>query len=228
MSWHLADEALLQYQKGRLRPPFLWSADEHLLTCGACRIRLNALVGPDVVETGWNRLDARLDDATGGPAERMIVALGVPDHTARLLCATPTFRRSWLAAAAATLTLAVIGAYAASTLVMPIPLLATAPLLPLVGVALSFGPGMDPSYDIALVAPISTFRLILLRTVAVLAATSTLSLAASVIMPQFGPVAFGWLLPALVLTILSLTLMTSSARSERLLWSDPAGLWHWR
>jgi hypothetical protein len=59
----------------------------------------------------------------------------------------------------------------------------------------------------AVVAPMHTFRLLMLRALAVLATTVPLALAGSLAMPSFGTVAAGWLLPALALTALGLALM---------------------
>src|SRR5262249_22123899 len=97
-------------------------------------------------------------------------------------------------------------AHLARAMTVPIPLLAIAPLLPLVGVALSFGPRVDPSYELAVVAPLHTFRLLLLRCAAVLSATTTLTGVASLAVPQYRPVVLGWLAPSLALTLLSLAL----------------------
>jgi len=137
-----------------------------------------------------------------GPVERLLLRCGVADHTARLLAATPVLRMSWLLAVAATLALTALLAH----LAQPVVFLATAPLLPVVGVALAFGPKVDPTYEIALVAPMHSFRLLLLRCVAVLSATTGLSAVASLTLPDVGLRALGWFLPALALTLLSLAL----------------------
>lgn len=183
-------------------PPALWSADAHLAACVDCRARLAATVGPQLVDRGWARLDAELDAPVPGPIERLLVRVGVPDHTARLLAATPTLRLSWLLAVVATLALTAMLAHLAE----PIVFLATAPLLPVAGVALSFGHEVDPTYEISLVAPMHTFRLVLLRCVAVLATTTGLSTAASLALPDLGMAALGWFLPSLALTVVSIAL----------------------
>jgi hypothetical protein len=99
-----------------------------------------------------------------------------------------------------------VAAHLARSMTVPIPLLAIAPLLPLIGVAISFGPRVDPSYELAVVAPLHTFRLLLLRCAAVLSATTALTGLASLAAPEYGPVALGWLAPSLALTLLSLAL----------------------
>jgi len=199
--WHLPDRELLRYGERTLVPPLLWSIEAHLAACAECRGRLTA-VDPQVAAAGWARLDAELDAPVPGPVERLLVRAGVAGHTARLLAATPVLRMSWLAAVVSTLALAALLA----NLAHPVVFLAIAPLLPVFGVALSFGPRVDPTYEITLVAPIHTFRLLLLRCAAVLSATTLLSAAASLALPDLGLTALGWFLPALALTLLSLAL----------------------
>lgn len=207
MTWHLLDEDLRAYAARILAPPVLWSTEAHLAACGECRERLAATVTVDVgwvVDGGWARVDAALDAPRPGPVERLMIALGVPDHTARLLAATPALRLSWLVA------IAVTAALTATVAVFtdPVVFLAVTPLLSLVAVAVSFAPGLDPTYEIALVAPVRSFRLLLLRCAAVLSATTALSAVASLVIHGYGLRAAGWFLPSLALTVLSLLLST--------------------
>ncbi|XVQ11646.1 zf-HC2 domain-containing protein [Spirillospora sp. CA-255316] len=201
--WHVPEEDLRAYATGTLEPPRLWSADRHLMACGDCRARLGAAFDPASLEAGWGRLQDEMDVPRPGPVESLLLKVGVPDHTARLLAATPVLRRSWLLAMITVLVLSALVGRTAT----PVLLLATAPLLPLAGVALSFGPGLDPTYEMAVVAPLHTFRLLMVRTVAVLATTIPVALAASLAVPSFAVVTAGWLLPALALTTFGLALM---------------------
>jgi hypothetical protein len=196
MSWHADDGDLREYAHGVLAAPRLWSVETHLAACADCRAALSAHVPSAEIDVGWARLDAELDAPRPGAVESLLIRVGVADHTARLLAATGVLRRSWLGAVVLTLLLAVGVGLAAS----PLMLLATAPLLPLVGVAVSFGPGLDPTYEMAVVAPMHTFRLLMVRTVAVLSTTTALSGLASLALPSYGLAALGWLLPALALT----------------------------
>ncbi|MFC5746026.1 zf-HC2 domain-containing protein [Actinomadura rugatobispora] len=201
--WHVPEEDLRAYAAGTLEPPRLWSADRHLMACGDCRAQLGAAFDPAALDTGWARLQDEMDVPRPGPVESLLLKVGVPDHTARLLAATPVLRRSWLLAMVTVLVLSALVGRTAT----PLLLLATAPLLPLAGVALSFGPGLDPTHEMAVVAPLHTFRLLMVRTVAVLATTIPVSLAASLAVPSFAVVTAGWLLPALALTTFGLALM---------------------
>ena len=105
MTWHLLDEDLRAYATRTLTAPGLWSMEAHLAACGECRERLAAAAtatpGGRSTQAGpastppWTR-------RAPGPVERLMIAVGVPDHTARLLAATPALRLSWLVAIAVT------------------------------------------------------------------------------------------------------------------------------
>ncbi|MFJ6528525.1 zf-HC2 domain-containing protein [Streptomyces longwoodensis] len=203
MTWHVAEEDLRAYARGELAPPSLWSADTHLTACAQCRARLAGVTEPAVLDAGWERLDAELDAPRPGPFERVLLRLGVADHTARLLTATPILRRSWLLAVLSLLVMTVLVVRVADT---PGLFLALAPLLPLAGVALSFGPSLDPTFEMAVVAPLHGFRLLMIRTVAVLTTGLVCNGLATLALPGYGLPALAWLLPALALTATGLAL----------------------
>jgi hypothetical protein len=204
--WHVSDEDLRVYADGAAVPPWLWSTEAHLYACPFCRERLAAATDPATLSAGWLRLDAAVDVPRPGPVERSLVWLGTPVHTARLLAATPVLRLSWLLAVAFVLAVTAAAARIAESMAVPIVLLGVAPLLPLIGVAISFGPAVDPSYELAVVAPMHTFRLLLLRCVAVLSTTTLPTIAVSFALPGYGPVVLGWLLPSLAMTLAMLAL----------------------
>ncbi|WP_133911885.1 zf-HC2 domain-containing protein [Streptomyces sp. NBC_00582] len=203
MTWHVAEEDLRAYALGELAPPLLWSADTHLTRCAECRARLAAAADPVALDAAWERLDAELDAPRPSPTERLLVRIGVADHTARLLTATPVLRRSWLLSVLFLLVMTVLAVRVAD---VPALFLALAPLLPLAGVALSYGPALDPTYEMAVVAPLHGFRLLMIRTVAVLTAGLALNGLATLALPGYGLMALAWLLPALALTTTGLAL----------------------
>jgi hypothetical protein len=208
-AWHADGEVLAAYGEGRLDAADRWSVEAHLTSCAACRLQARALVDPARLE----RLRAALIDAVDVPrtgvAERLLVRLGVAEHTARLLAATPALRGSWLLAVAATLAFAVLAAWSYSGPDANLAFLCVAPLLPLAGIAVAYGPGIDPTYEIGLAAPLRKFRLLLLRAAAVLGPSTLLAALASLALPQLGRGAVGWLLPSLGLTACSLALATT-------------------
>jgi hypothetical protein len=206
MSWHVPEEDLRAYARGELAAPALWSADAHLGACAACRGVLAEVSDPVALDAGWERLDAELDAPRVGVLESLLVRFGVAEHTARLLAAAPVLRRSWLGAVVAVLLLSVGAGHAVRNGEFPTLFLALAPLLPLAGVALSYGPALDPTYEMAVVAPMHGFRLLMIRTVAVLGVVLGLNGLATLALPAYGLRALAWLLPALALTATGLAL----------------------
>jgi hypothetical protein len=206
MTWHVDAEDLRAYAQGELAVPMLWSADTHLVACAQCREVLASVSDPGMLDSGWGRLDAELDAPRPGLFEKLLLRLGVADHTARLLTATPVLRGSWLGSVVALLLMTVVVANTGPAAATPTLFLALAPLLPLAGVALSYGPALDPTYEMAVVAPMHGFRLLMIRTVAVLVAGLGLNGLASLALPGYGLRALAWLLPALALTATGLAL----------------------
>jgi class 3 adenylate cyclase len=149
-----------------------------------------------------------IDEARTGPVEAALVRVGVPDHVARLLGATPSLRLSWLGATGAALGFSILAAYAKKD---PLIFLVVAPLLPLGGVAAAFGPAVDPTYEIGQACPVPTYRVLLIRATAVLATTSVLAGLASFALPRLDWTAAAWILPSLGLTIAALALATVMA-----------------
>jgi hypothetical protein len=141
-----------------------------------------------------------------GPVESLLSRIGLPGSVARLLTATPSLSFSWLGAVALTLTFAVVLANQSPRGVVIFLLLA--PLLPVVGVAAAYGPHMDPTYEIGLASPVSSFRILLIRTTAVLATTLTLVGLFGFGLPGLDWTPAIWLLPGLALTLSSLALAT--------------------
>src|SRR5262245_30251518 len=208
-AWHADGEVLAAYSEGRLDAASRWSVEAHLTGCAACRLQARALVDPARLERVRAGLIDAVDVPRTGVAERLLVRLGVADHTARLLAATPALRGSWLLAVAVTLAFAVVAAWIQSGPDATLAFLCVAPLLPLAGIAVAYGPGVDPTYEIGLAAPLRSFRLLLLRAAAVLGTSILLATAASLALPRLGWGAAGWLLPSLGLTACGLALATT-------------------
>jgi hypothetical protein len=208
-TWHADGALLAAYHDQRLDAAARWSVEAHLTSCAACRLQARALVDPARLERVRAALIAAVDVPRTGVAERLLVRLGVPDHIARLLAATPALRGSWLLAVATTLAFAVAAAWVQRGPDATLAFLCVAPLLPLAGIAVAYGPGIDPTYEIGLAAPLGSFRLLLLRAATVLGTSTILAAAGSLALPRLGPGAAGWLLPSLGLTASSLALATT-------------------
>lgn len=211
MSWHADPRILISYRDGGLSQAHATSLEAHVLACEPCRRRLNdtvELVAGDRLELLWSGIVDVTDAPRPGAVERLLVHLRVPDHVARLLAATPSLQLSWLVAVAATLLVAVAMARGASGDAGVVLFLLIAPVLPVVGIAAAFGPGVDPTYEIGVASPLSGFSLLVLRASAVLASTTALAGVASLAVPGAGSTGAAWLLPALGLTTATVALST--------------------
>ncbi|MEU0048579.1 zf-HC2 domain-containing protein [Streptomyces sp. NPDC006309] len=132
----------------------------------------------------------------------------VPSRFLRLLWATgPAVRGAWLPAVVAVAVGALVLSYGAGYPGARALLLAVAPLVPVAGVALSYGPHADPLHEVAAATPGGGLRLALTRTVAVLAVSLPLLTLAGLLLPASGaPGAAAWLLPGLALALATLAL----------------------
>ncbi|MEV6940405.1 zf-HC2 domain-containing protein [Streptomyces sp. NPDC051132] len=138
-----------------------------------------------------------------GPVPR-----SVPVRVARLLWAAgPAVRGAWLPAVLG-VALAALGlSYGAGFPGARALLLALAPVLPVAGVAVSYGPHADPLHEVAAATPGGGLRLALTRTVAVLTVSLPLLTLTGLLLPASGaPAAAAWLLPGLALALASLAL----------------------
>jgi len=156
------------------------------------------------VNATWNAIADRVDRPRRTLAERVLARV-LPDHTARLVAATSALRWSWMVAVAGVVAAFVLLArYAGSDG----PFFAVAPLVPLAGVAASFGPMPDPAGETALAAPMYGVALVLWRAVAVLATSLVVLAVGSLALPGFGLGDLAWALPAIALSCAALTLST--------------------
>ena len=122
---------------------------------------------------------------------------------ARLVGVTPSLQRPWLAGVLITVLLAMLVSNLASGGSAAL-FMIVAPLLPVAGVAVAFGPGVDPTYELLIAAPVRNFDVLVARAVAVLATTLPITAVASAALPVCGAGgAVAWLLPAVALTALT-------------------------
>jgi hypothetical protein len=206
MTWHADTELLAAYATGDIDDARAFSLEAHLLSCSQCRSACGSLADRARLEEAWADIVDRVDRPHAGIAERALRRIGVREHIARLLVATPSLQLSWFAAVAAALAFAVLAAYGGATGMLPF--LVIAPLIPLVGVAAAYGPGIDPTYEIGLSAPMRGFHVLLVRSSAVLSTSLLLAGASSLFLPRLDWTAAAWLLPSLTLSALALSLST--------------------
>ncbi|SIO88883.1 hypothetical protein [Nocardiopsis sp. JB363] len=204
MSWHLSHAQLHRYATHTADDVTAMSAEAHLTYCTHCRDRLPT--DEAWLERSWADLRDIVDRPRLSPLERLLGTLGLREGTAKLLAATPTLYRAWLVATMIVLaaTLALAHEIPRGTLLFSF----TVPVVPLAGVALAYGPGVDPAHSLASVTPWAGPRLLLLRTCAVLVPALTLCTVAALLMPSVATVheAVFWLLPALAMVAACLAL----------------------
>lgn len=247
---HASKDLLAGYAAGTVETVVSWSVEAHLTGCAGCRSALSALVDAGRLAHNRSVLLVRVALPHGGPMRRLLCRCGVPDYLLDLLTATPSLMRSWLLSVVGVLAV-VAGAAAAAGysgipvgrhtgLVLPpspwalTPFLLIAPLLVLAGVAAAFLPMFDPAYRLAVAAPFSSVKLLLVRAIsALIAALVPVACAAFIVPgPSWLPVAL--LLPSLALCAFALAAASivdsrTAAVSAGLLWTLPAVLlagWH--
>lgn len=206
MNWHVEPRMLEAYAVGLSDDAYAYSIEAHLLECEVCRNFLSSRVNPEALDGLWENVRERTVYAPKRQFERLLLRVGVSDHVARLLTATPSLHFSWFVGIAAVLAFAIAAAYlSANGFIF---FLILAPLLPLAGIAVAYGPGVDPTYEVGVAAPMQSFHLLLIRTSAVLVTSGGLALVAAIALPQPTWAVVAWLLPAMGLVLVTLALST--------------------
>ncbi|HEX9766199.1 MAG TPA: zf-HC2 domain-containing protein [Nitriliruptorales bacterium] len=205
MTWHVDQGLLSRYEAGTLDDASAYSIEAHLPACPACQ-RLAALASDtEQHEAAWLEIIDRVDRPRPAPAERLLGALGLRQDTARLLAATPALTSSWLLAVGAVLGFAAWSAQLRPTAGLAW-FLTLAPIIPLAGIATAFGPGVDPTHEIGVAAPMHGLRLLLLRSATVLVSSVLLAALAATTLPHIEWYPVAWILPALALSVAALAL----------------------
>ena len=191
--WHLDDDTLRRYVERTDSLAEGASAEQHLLSCEQCRARVTAAAGVIDLAAVWDRTRDAIEVPRPSVLERLLRVAGLPAHEARLVAVASAFRGVWLTGVAAILAFAALAAVFGHARGMWL-FLAVAPVVPCLVVASSYDPWLDPALEPELVAPYPALRLILLRTIAVLAIALPAVLLLGLFVPGEAP--FAWLLPA--------------------------------
>ena len=142
----------------------------------------------------WDRTRDAVEVPRPSVFERLLRAAGLPAHEARLVAVASAFRGVWLAGVAAVLAFAALAAAVGHARELWF-FLAVAPLAPCLVVAFSYDRRWDPALEPEMVTPYPALRLVLLRTIAVLALALPAVLLLGLVVPGQAP--FAWLLPAI-------------------------------
>jgi hypothetical protein len=194
-TWHLDADLADRYSEGRVGHVLAASVEQHLTACGDCRGMIHA--DPSRLDAVWDEVLDLVEAPHVGFVERAVRRLGASEPTARLLAATPSLRGAWLTGVVVVIGLALVAAHV-SPRGFEI-FMALAPVLPMLGVAWSFGPQADPTLEIAAASPYSLVRLLLARTSFVVGTTLLPTAVAGFFVPGQGWPTIGWLLPSLAM-----------------------------
>lgn len=179
---------------------------EHVARCADCQARAALDVGAlDVdLERVWIGVAAEAWAREPGPLERLASRLLRSPGLARALVATPSLVLSWV--------LASVAALAAGALATPFsgdPWAALlAPALAGAGIAYSYGPGVDPAYELSRTVAVSDRMVLLVRALAVFGLNAALGIVASLVTATAVGLTLGWLVPMTTVSALALAAAT--------------------
>lgn len=189
---HPSEEMLRRYARGDdMAADQLWAVESHLETCAPCRGRL----APEPIATAvWAELAPLIERTPQMPRTH---AWRRRVHGWVSPAAGPWLVMILLVTAAA-VALDQLGSGAGVSLVLLI-----APVLPVLGVAASWGRALDPAYELTAATPRAGLPLLFRRTTSVLAVVVP-GLTAASLLTGLGP--SRWLLPCLAFTVGTLAL----------------------
>ena len=170
-----------------------------------------ATVTPQRLDANWRAIVAELDAPARSKLERLLLVLRMPEPIARTLVATPALRRAWFVATGVALLFGLGAADTSKPGASLLMLLALAPMVPVVGVTLAYGPGSDPAHEVTIATPMSGLRLVLLRSAAVVACSIGAAGIATLLLRDKTWMSIAWLVPSLALPAICLALSTYMA-----------------
>jgi putative zinc finger protein len=207
MNWHAPAELLSAYVRGDLDHARVLSIEAHTLRCAECRERLSDLAAP-LADRTWPAIADTIDTPRVPWIERWLERLGVTSPTARLIGTTPSMRMSWFMSTLAALGFGVALSHVASGASRSLPFLVIAPLMPVLAIGAVYGSPLSNANEIERATPFAPWRLLLLRSLAVLTVCVVSSAALSLAIPGPATRAWLWLAPALALSAVVLALST--------------------
>jgi hypothetical protein len=193
--WHVDAATLRRYVERTDSVAEGASVEQHLLTCAQCRAEVNAAVDLALVDLTavWDGIRDAVEVPRPSVFERLLRGVGIPAHEARLVAVASAFRGVWLVGVAVVLAFAGLAAAIGHARGFWF-FLAVAPLVPCLVVAFSYDRRWDPALEPEMVTPYPALRLVMLRTIAVLALALPAVLLVGLVVMAVAP--FAWLLPA--------------------------------
>ncbi len=200
-TWHVDPSRLEDYVDGRLDALAGASVEQHLLACADCRSAVTPLVEAPALDLVWDRVE------DGRPPSRPAVAtiraaarsLGLTEPASVLLMASASLRTAWLSSSTVALGFALVASMGHVRAECCWPFLVVAPLIPAIGVAVSYDHAAESLEMLIATSPYGRQRLILARTLAVLVTCLPVAFLLSLLLPGPVWVAAAWLGPALAM-----------------------------
>ncbi len=205
--WHADDNLVERYVRGDVGPLDGASLEQHLIHCAKCRGRIAAYIDAPPLELVWTRIRDQAQAPAPGLIQRLLMHFGVSEADSLLVSFAPSLRTSWLLSLAVSLGFLGLSAKYGGSPGLVFFLLLT-PLVPVVGVALAYGPDVDPAFEMSLATPYPAARLLLMRTAAVLVTSLPVVLAAALLAPARFSTSASCLVPALTFTAMMLACCT--------------------
>lgn len=181
------------------------------------------MIDPARIDANWRAITAELDAPRPSRMERALRFCRVPARVTRVVVATPALRRAWYIALAVVTLIGLGSVNPDEPRQSLFVLLVLAPLVPVLGVAMAYGPSADPAYEVQLATPKRGLRLLAIRAATVLGVSMVVIVTLSLLNATARPMAFAWLLPGFAVTTGSLAAMT--VLSPRLATSVVGGVW---
>jgi hypothetical protein len=222
-TWHLDPAALEEYLGGRLDALAGASVEQHLMHCGDCRAAVAPLVEAPALDLVWDRIEAVVHRPELPAPIRLARRMGLTEPASILLTSAASMRTAWLSSTVVALGFAFVASKFSDGGVLW-PFLVVAPLVPAIGVAVSYGSAAESLESLVTTTPYGRTRLIMVRTLAVLVTCLPLAFLLSLLLP--GPlwVAAAWLGPAMamipvMMAIASFVGPRPAAAAVAVLWS---------
>jgi hypothetical protein len=167
---------------------------------------------PPDVDLGrvWVAVAAQVWRRQPGPIERLARRLLRSPGLARALVTTPSLLLGWIVATALVVFAGILATRATGTPYVAL----VAPAVAAVGIAYSYGPGIDAAWELSCSMPISDRIVLLVRALAVFGLNAVFGLAASAASGVALSVTFGWLLPMTAVCALALAAATLARSAE--------------
>jgi hypothetical protein len=154
----------------------------------------------------WIGVAAQVWRRRPGPLERLAARVLRSPGLARALVTTPSLLLGWVIATVAVVSAGLAATYATGTAYVAL----FAPAVAGAGIAYAYGPGVDPSWELAESMAVSDRMVLLVRALAVFGLNAVLGLAASMASGAAAALTFGWLLPMAAVCALALAAATLS------------------